>query len=116
MLTKNGERLYKNMQYVVQERLEEVTRTSVWPLCVNLVDSSIFRGSLEQKEGGVRFLKALKVAWEEHHLCMTMMSDVLMYMVIDVGIWLTVRTVFTRNKQMYLHSTRLEQPFSGTML
>jgi hypothetical protein len=35
----------------------------------------------ERRETGERFLSALKEAWEDHQICMKMITDVLMYMV-----------------------------------
>lgn len=34
----------------------------------------------ERRADGEKFLRALKDAWEDHHLCMGMTTDVLMYM------------------------------------
>lgn len=38
----------------------------------------------ERRAAGEKFLNALKEAWEDHQLCMGMITDVLMYM---VSIW-----------------------------
>ena len=35
----------------------------------------------ERRVSGERFLKGLKQAWQDHQLCMSMLTDVLMYMV-----------------------------------
>lgn len=80
VLTKNGERLYKNMQTVVAEHLQEVTQSQIWPLCSASNTASVSDGRI-QNEHSLQFLRILKEAWEDHHLCMSMMSDVLMYMV-----------------------------------
>lgn len=39
----------------------------------------------EKRTAGERLLRALKEAWEDHNLCMNMTTDVLMYMVSDLG-------------------------------
>jgi cullin 3 len=35
----------------------------------------------ERRVAGERFLKGLKQAWGDHQVCMSMLADVLMYMV-----------------------------------
>jgi cullin 3 len=40
----------------------------------------------ERRAAGERILAAIKEAWEDHQLCMGMITDVLMYMVIPPAI------------------------------
>lgn len=37
--------------------------------------------SIDAREGGMKFLNAVKSQWDDHCLCMRMISDILMYMV-----------------------------------
>lgn len=43
--------------------------------------SELLDQSNERRAAGEKFLAVLKEAWEDHQLCMSMITDVMMYMV-----------------------------------
>lgn len=85
VLKKHGEALYRKVKELVAEHLQEVAVRDVRPLVPNVVvtGGAMFGNSaaIEKRLGGSRFLEQLKAVWEDHQLCMGMITDVLMYMV-----------------------------------
>lgn len=84
VLKKHGDRLYAQVRELVADHLQEVADRNVKPL----VPSAVVKGNalfgtaaIEKRIGGNRFLEQLKAVWEDHQLCMSMITDVLMYMV-----------------------------------
>ena len=83
MLKKFGDRLYSSVRELVAEHLQLVAVRDVRPLVPSImVTGSAVIGSAasEKREGGKKFLEQLKAVWEDHQLCMSMITDVLMYM------------------------------------
>lgn len=81
-----GDDLYENVKQLEQDWL----KTNIQTLIMDSISSSLIRAqnstdaqgqSSERREAGEKFLSALKDAWEDHQLCMGMVTDVLMYMV-----------------------------------
>lgn len=81
-----GDDLYEKVKQLEQNWLQ----TKVQKLITDSISSSLVRAqkstdvqdqSSERREAGEKFLAALKDAWEDHQLCMGMVTDVLMYMV-----------------------------------
>lgn len=81
-----GDDLYENVKQLEQDWL----KTNVQTLIMDSISSSLIRAqnstdaqgqSSERRQAGEKFLTALKDAWEDHQLCMGMVTDVLMYMV-----------------------------------
>lgn len=85
VLKKHGDTLYTRVKGLVAEHLMEVAERYVKPLVPSVVvtGGAMFGNSaaIEKRLGGSRFLEQLKAVWEDHQLCMGMITDVLMYMV-----------------------------------
>lgn len=84
VLKKQGDELYARVKDLEAVWLRDEVRVRI----NGLVTPSIVLGSegsgLEHGErtaAGERFLRGIKQAWEDHGLCMSMITDVLMYMV-----------------------------------
>lgn len=80
VLHKDGEKLYTAAKQVVGAHLEDVASGDVHAAWQELVNAPGTR-DYEKQDAGVRFLKVVRDAWEEHTLCMKMIRDVLMYLV-----------------------------------
>ena len=86
VLKKHGETLYQRVKDFEHDWLINHVRPRVLQdlnaktLIAGSITSSI-TSTNEKRAAGEKFLAALKSAWEDHHLCMGMTSDVLMYMV-----------------------------------
>ncbi|KAI9376243.1 Cullin [Aspergillus egyptiacus] len=85
VLMQRGDDLYERTKQLEKEWLcEEVQKrvvagiTSSLLLAKEVVD--VQDQASERREAGERFLTVLKEAWEDHQLCMRMITDVLMYM------------------------------------
>lgn len=86
VLKKQGEMLYKRVKEFEQDWLVNHVKPKVLEdLSVNLLVGDAAASSTananEKRAAGEKFLASLKRAWQDHHLCMGMTSDVLMYMV-----------------------------------
>lgn len=87
VLKKKGEELYNKVAQFEADWLSDSVRNSIvrqltHPLLM-LTDGAgkPLSSSAERKAAGEGFLRALKQAWEDHQVCMGMLTDVLMYMV-----------------------------------
>ncbi|TKA74892.1 hypothetical protein B0A49_07887 [Cryomyces minteri] len=85
VLKKKGDELYKRVASFEQDWLTEKILAKLKGLLSNALISgnSAETGGQTANErlaAGDRFLRELKTAWEEHQLCMSMLTDVLMYM------------------------------------
>ena len=89
VLKKKGEELYNRVAQFEADWLRDNVRGKVvkhltMPLLL-LVESGNAGKSIatqaERRVAGELFLRALKEAWEDHQVCMGMLTDVLMYMV-----------------------------------
>ncbi len=87
VLKKKGEELYNRVAAFEADWLGNQVRGSIvrqltHPL-ITLTDGSgrSLSTSAERKAAGESFLRTLKEAWEDHQICMGMLTDVLMYMV-----------------------------------
>lgn len=89
VLHKDGEKLYAAAKEVVGKHLETGAAGVVHAAWQELVNAPGTREA-EKQDAGVRFLKVVRDAWEEHTLCMKMIRDVLMYLVCPVAIAPTV--------------------------
>lgn len=81
-----GEELYEKVKQLESNWLRETVQKritdSISPTLVRAQASSDMQDqSNERRAAGERFLAVLKEAWEDHQLCMGMVTDVLMYMV-----------------------------------
>ena len=85
VLKKRGDDLYDR----VKEYEEHWFATEVMPRMHNLITGNLVAIAAggapgtttnERRVTGERFLKGLKESWEDHNLCMNMITDVLMYM------------------------------------
>jgi hypothetical protein len=81
-----GPELYEN----VKRQEENWLRSTVQKRITDSISSTLIRAqaateiqdqSEERRAAGEKFLSAFKEAWEDHQLCMSMITDVLMYMV-----------------------------------
>jgi cullin 3 len=87
VLKKNGEELYNRVaqfeaQWLGETVKNRVVRQLTTPLLL-LTDASgrSLATSTERRVAGEGFLRTLKQSWEDHQVCMGMLTDVLMYMV-----------------------------------
>ena len=95
MLHKDGDKLYSATQEVIIGHLMNVAVGEVHTAWQELINAPGTR-EYEKHDAGVRFLKIVRDAWEDHIVCMKMIRDVLMYLVISyVGRLLIRRTEFT---------------------
>lgn len=87
VLKKKGENLYNKVAEFESGWLSNEVRTHIVrqlsQALLTLTDGvgSSMASSAERKAAGEGFLRALKQAWEDHQVCMGMLTDVLMYMV-----------------------------------
>lgn len=85
VLKKKGEQLYRNVNEFEKRWLSTDVRTDIQQLLTsNLladVKSAPSTTANERRVAGEKFLKGLKEAWGDHQVCMSMLADVLMYMV-----------------------------------
>lgn len=86
VLKKKGEPLY----FKVKEFEESWLANEVYPRIINDLSPGLFIDytkataaavTIEKRLAGEKLLRSLKLAWEDHNLCMNMTTDVLMYMV-----------------------------------
>lgn len=80
VLHKDGAKLYTAAKQVVSDHLQEVATGDVHAAWQELVNAPGTR-DYEKQDAGVRFLKTVREAWEDHILCMKMIKGVLMYLV-----------------------------------
>jgi hypothetical protein len=85
VLKKKGEDLYRNVHNFERQWLASEVRSTIHQLLTpNLLANAQSLGGTtanERRVAGERFLKGLKQAWGDHQVCMSMLADVLMYMV-----------------------------------
>lgn len=90
-----GDELYEKVKSLESEWLQ----TNVQKIITDSISSSLVLAqkstdaqdqSSERREAGEKFLAVLKDAWEDHQLCMGMVTDVLMYMVRSFFSWETI--------------------------
>lgn len=86
VLMMRGEELYERVKKLEEDWLHNTVQKRI----IESVSSSLVRAqastdvqdqSNERTAAGEKFLAGLKEAWEDHQLCMGMITDVLMYMV-----------------------------------
>lgn len=85
VLKKQGEDLYNKVAQFEEQWLgtnvrSEIVKTLTPPLMLADGAGKPLSTTHERREAGEKFLKSLKQAWEEHKVCMSMLTDVLMYM------------------------------------
>lgn len=82
--------LYDRVKQLEQDWLSDEVQKRV----ISAISPSLLRArdptdaqdqSSERRAAGEKFLTVLKEAWEDHQLCMSMITDVLMYMVCGIG-------------------------------
>lgn len=85
VLKKKGEQLYKNVHDFEKGWLSCEVRGDIQSLLSPnlLADAQSVASTTanERRVSGEKFLKGLKQAWGDHQVCMSMLADVLMYMV-----------------------------------
>lgn len=87
MLKKKGEELYNRVASFEARWLGENVRSDIVKLLSGPIlltgepGGRTLATAAEKKAAGDRFLGGLKQAWEDHQVCMGMLTDVLMYMV-----------------------------------
>ncbi|KAL1582762.1 hypothetical protein WHR41_08351 [Cladosporium halotolerans] len=85
VLKKKGDELYAKVAKFEEQWLGEnvrlqITRLLTPPLMVLDASGRSLESTAEKRISGEVFLKALKEAWDDHQVCMGMLTDVLMYM------------------------------------
>ncbi|KAF1963248.1 Cullin-domain-containing protein [Byssothecium circinans] len=85
VLKKRGNDLYKNVHDFERNWLSSEVRGSIQlllsPNLLATVQNVGGTTANERRVSGEKFLKGLKQAWGDHQVCMSMLADVLMYMV-----------------------------------
>lgn len=86
VLKKKGDELYNKVAQFEEKWLGETVRDRITKLLTSpfLFTDDVGRtlaAPAERRAAGEGVLKALKQAWEDHQVCMSMLTDVLMYMV-----------------------------------
>lgn len=86
VLKGKGDELYERVKQLEQEWLSSLVSqtimSSVSPvLLLNIDPTDVADQANERRAAGEKFLAAMRGAWEDHQLCMGMITDVLMYMV-----------------------------------
>ncbi|KAF2173429.1 hypothetical protein M409DRAFT_61841 [Zasmidium cellare ATCC 36951] len=85
VLKKKGDELYNKVAEFEEKWLGETVRSRIVrllsaPFLFNDDIGRTLATSAERRVAGEGVLKALKQAWEDHQVCMSMLTDVLMYM------------------------------------
>ncbi|KAI6858248.1 Cullin-domain-containing protein, partial [Hortaea werneckii] len=85
VLKKKGEELYNRVAlfeetWLGQNVRSDIVKTLSAPLMLADGTGRTLTTQTERRQAGETFLKALKAAWEDHQVCMGMLTDVLMYM------------------------------------
>lgn len=89
VLKKKGELLYQRVKDFEEAWLSQTIQPGITSsLAASLLMPSSDGGTTaatinEKRAEGEKLLRSLKRAWEDHNLCMNMITDVLMYMVSD---------------------------------
>ena len=86
VLKKQGEELYKRVAEFEEQWLgstvrKEIVQTLSAPLMLSEGAGRTLATANERRQAGEKFLRRLKQSWEDHQVCMGMLTDVLMYMV-----------------------------------
>lgn len=85
VLKKYGDRLYSEVRNLVSDHLKTVAERDVKPMVPSAVVTADTpfgnTAAVEKRIGGTRFLEQLQSVWQDHQLCMGMITDVMMYMV-----------------------------------
>lgn len=85
VLKKQGDRLYEKVKAFEQEWLAKNVRADI----AEQAKTGLYTGghgsststATERRVAGENFLREMQLKWEEHVLCISMLADVLMYMV-----------------------------------
>ncbi|KAL8981560.1 MAG: hypothetical protein Q9177_005532 [Variospora cf. flavescens] len=83
VLKKKGEPLYNKVKEFEQDWLTHEVRTRILdelPSSLLAAHNGAQLSAGERRDAGEKLLRSLKLAWEDHNLCMNMTTDVLMYM------------------------------------
>ena len=85
VLKKKGDELYGRVarfeeQWLGENVRRDIVRYLTAPLLIVDTQGRSLATTAEKRTAGEGFLRALKSAWEEHQICMGMLTDVLMYM------------------------------------
>ena len=84
-MNKQGEELYNKVAEFEEQWLGNNVRSGIVktlspPLMLTDGSGLSLSTANERRQAGERFLRSLKQAWEDHQVCMGMLTDVLMYM------------------------------------
>ncbi|KAI9886364.1 MAG: hypothetical protein M1823_001818 [Watsoniomyces obsoletus] len=84
VINKKGQVLYDRVKKLEESWLSDEVRTKVRQLLVGHpltgTVGSLGTGRTEKRMTGEKFLMGIRRAWQDHHICMGMITDVLMYM------------------------------------
>jgi len=85
VLKKKGDELYQKVAQFEEQWLGQTVRTRIVSMLqapILLADDSsrTLATASERRVAGESFLRSLKQSWEDHQVCMSMLTDVLMYM------------------------------------
>ncbi|KAL1640121.1 hypothetical protein SLS58_007235 [Diplodia intermedia] len=85
ILKKRGEQLYQSVLQFEKDWLCNEVKTKAAQLVSSSLVADLQAGSAnttanERRVGGEKFLKGIREEWQDYQLCMSMLTDVLMYM------------------------------------
>jgi cullin 3 len=115
VLRKKGDELYNRVAHFEAEWLgkevrNKIVRTLSAPVMLQDNASKSLNTSEERRKAGENFLKELKLSWEDHQVCMGMLTDVLMYMVSHATPPLANADVMTPDVKDRVYCTDHRQP------
>jgi cullin 3 len=89
VLKKRGEELYNRVIGFERDWLKGTVQQDVKDLLsieLMAVVKSTSTNAAERRVAGERFLKGIKQQWQDQHVCMAMLADVLMYLVSQISV------------------------------
>ena len=86
VLKKKGEKLYHRVRdleaQLLHENIQAQVAQAVTPILISKAMGEQLAGQTQERRAdGERFLRVVKEVYLDHHICMNMITDVLMYMV-----------------------------------
>ncbi len=85
VLTKKGKLLYERVKALEESWLSEEVQAKIKDLLAGSplagAGGTVGTSGTEKRMAGEKFLKGIRQAWEDHNVCINMITDVLMYMV-----------------------------------
>lgn len=86
VLKKKGDELYRKVagfeeQWLALDVRQQIVNSTSNAMRMPDTSDNLSESTAEKRTNGEKFLKALRTSWDDHVVCMGMLTDVLMYMV-----------------------------------